>query len=77
MQDFKFTFETDAEQFAAERKGCIDSYDCVRMVVDQTDYIEDFPVKNREEFSRLMETYKGNIEKVYQTVHSYDIMDYM
>ena len=77
--DYKFTFETEDEQFAAERTGYIDAYDCVRMEVQYWPEggSVDFPVKNRESFERLMEMHKGNIVKVYPTVHSYDVYDYL
>ena len=77
--EFKFTFETEADQFAAERTGYIAEYDCVRMEVQY--YPEggsvDFPVKSREEYNRLLEFHKDNIVIVYPTVHSYDIQDYL
>ena len=34
-QEYKFTFETEADLFNAERTGYIDAYDCVRMEVRQ------------------------------------------
>jgi hypothetical protein len=77
-QDFKFTFETQDEQFAAERTGYIDTYDCVRMEVKHPEGGSiDFPVKNRESYKRLLIQNEGYITKVYPTVHSYDMYDYL
>lgn len=78
LTEFKFTFETEQEQFEAERTGYIDAYDCVRMEIRHAEGGSvDFPVKNRESFERLMEMHKGNIVKIYPTVHSYDVYDYL
>ena len=76
--EFKFTFETEADQYAAERTGYIAEYDCVRMEVKapQGGSI-DFPVKNRESYKEMLEAHEGYILKVYPTVHSYDIQDYL
>jgi len=78
MQDeFKFTFETEQEQFDAEFTGYIESYDCVRMTVSKHGLTQDFPVKNRESYNRLLNVLsKDEIIKIYPTVHSYDIYDY-
>ena len=77
QEEFKFTFETQDDQFAAEFTGYIDSYDCVRMEVkDPQGGSIDFPVKNRESYYRLLTIHGNNIAKVYPTVHSYDIQDY-
>ena len=78
LTEFKFTFETEQEQFEAERTGYIDAYDCVRMeVAHPGGGSVDFPVKNRESYERLLEMHVGNITKIYPTVHSYDIQDYL
>lgn len=80
MTEFKFTFETEAEQFAAESTGYIDAYDCVRVEIKHPQGGSvDYPVKNREEYNKLMATdLKGSkIVKIYPTVHSYDIQDYL
>lgn len=78
QEEFKFTFETQDDQFDAERTGYIDSYDCVRMEVkDPQGGSIDFPVKNRESYYRLLTIHGNNIAKVYPTVHSYDIQDYL
>ena len=76
--EFKFTFETEQEQFEAERTGYIDAYDCVRMEVKHPSggWI-DFPVKNQESFDEYLEIHLGNITNIYPTVHSYDIQDYL
>ena len=75
---FKFTFETEQEQFDAERTGYIDAYDCVRMAVSHPNGGSvDFPVKNRESFDEYLEIHLGNITNIYPTVHSYDIQDYL
>lgn len=76
--DFKFTFETEDDQFKAERTGYIESYDCVRMEVrhPQGGSI-DFPVKNRESYQNLLALHGDSIAKVYQTEHSYDVYDYL
>lgn len=76
--DFKFTFETEAEQFAAERTGYIEAYDCVRMEVKHPQGGSvDFPVKNRESYETLLKQNAGHIVTVYPTVHSYDVYDYL
>ena len=78
QEEFKFTFETQDDQFAAERTGYIDSYDCVRMEVkDPRGGSIDFPVKNRESYYKLLALHGMSVAKVYQTVHSYDIQDYL
>ena len=76
--EFKFTFETEQEQCAAERTGYIDSYDCVRMEVrhPQGGSI-DFPVKNRESYRKLLAFHSDSVVDVYPTVHSYDAQDYL
>ena len=77
QEEFKFTFETQDDQLAAEFTGYIDSYDCVRMEVkDPQGGSIDFPVKNRESYYRLLTIHGNNIVNVYPTVHSYDIQDY-
>ena len=77
-EEFKFTFETEQEQFDAEFTGYIEAYDCVRMRVAKHDSIQDFPVKNRESYNRLLEVLTPDqILKVYPTVHSYDLQDYL
>lgn len=77
-EQFNFTFQTEDEQFAAERTGYIESYDCVRMEIRYPDQLGtvDFPVKNRQDYERLLLT-DGCIIKVYPTVHSYDVQDYL
>jgi hypothetical protein len=78
MTEFKFTFETDLEQFQAEGTGYIDAYDCVRMEVKHPEGGSiDFPVKNRESYNKYLAMYGDSIAKVYPTVHSYDIQDYL
>jgi hypothetical protein len=78
MQEFNFTFETEQEQFAAEGTGYIAEYDCVRMEVKHPNGGSvDFPVKNRESYNKMLEMHGENITKVYPTVHSYDIQDYL
>ena len=78
MTEFKFTFETEAEQFAAERTGYIESYDCVRMEIKHPQGGSvDFPVKNRESYIKHIEMYGDRISKIYATEHSYDIQDYL
>ncbi len=79
QKDFKFTFETEAEQRQAElATGYIDEYDCVRMVVKYPEGGEiDFPVKNRESYLKLLEFHGDSISDVYPTVHSYDVQDYL
>ena len=77
-EEFEFTFETEQEQFDAEFTGYIESYDCVRMEVkDPEGGSIDFPVKNRESYYRLLTIHGNNIAKVYPTVHSYDLQDYL
>lgn len=78
QEEFKFTFETEQEQFDAEFIGYIESYDCVRMEVkDPEGGSIDFPVKNKESYYRLLAIHGNNIAKVYPTVHSYDLQDYL
>ena len=82
-EEFKFTFETEQEQYAAERTGYIDEYDCVRIEIQHLTKggTIDFPVKNREEYNKMLEFWNNdelyNIVKVYPTVHSYDAQDYL
>lgn len=76
--EFKFTFETEDDQRAAERTGYIESYDCVRMEVKHPQGGSiDFPVKNRESYYKLLAFHGDSIAKVYQTEHSYDLQDYL
>lgn len=77
--EFKFTFETKQEQFDAERTGYIDAYDCVRMEIKpwHSKGTIDFPIKNRESYKEMLKVHKGDILRVYPTVHSYDIQDYL
>ena len=77
-EEFEFTFETEQEQFDAEFTGYIESYDCVRMTVSKHGLTQDFPVKNRESYNRLLNVLsKDEIIKIYPTVHSYDLQDYL
>jgi len=79
-QEYKFTFETEQDLFNAERTGYIDAYDCIRMevrAINSNGSIIDFPVKTQELFTKCLEIYDGNIIKIYPTVHSYDIQDYL
>jgi len=77
--DFRFTFETEAEQRQAElQTGYIDSFDCVRMVVRHPQGGEiDFPVKNRESYLKLLGFHGDGVTEVYPTVHSYDVENYL
>ena len=77
--NFKFTFETEAEQRQAElQTGYIDSFDCVRMVVRHPHGGEiDFPVKNRESYLKLLGFHGDSVTEVYPTVHSYDVENYL
>lgn len=77
QEEFKFTFQTEDDQRAAELTGYIESYDCVRMEVrhPQGGSI-DFPVKNRESYYKLLKFHGDSVVKVYQTEHSYDVYDY-
>ena len=79
MQEFIFSFETDGDLYRAELTGYIESYDCVRMVVESsvTNSSVDFPLKTAESYAAALKTYEGQIKSVYQTVHSYDITDYV
>ena len=78
QDEFKFTFETEDDQRAAERTGYIESYDCVRMEVKHPQGGSiDFPVKNRESYHKLLAFHGDSIASVYPTVHSYDIYDYL
>jgi hypothetical protein len=79
-QDFKFTFETEAEYTEAQMTGYIDSFDIVRVtVIYDHAYQVNFPLKSREEFYECLANTSargGQITELYQAVHSYDIMDY-
>jgi hypothetical protein len=76
-QVFKFTFETEDELFQAERSGYIESYDCIRMEVKKHGVVQDFPVKSKDSYIRLLNVLsQDQIIKVYPTVHSYDLQDY-
>lgn len=76
--DFKFTFETEAELWKAQATGYIDEYDCVRVEVKHAEGgSTDFPVKSREELANIIERHGSAIVKIYPTVHSYDVMDYL
>jgi len=78
--NFKFTFETQAEYHNAERSGFIPDFDIVRLEVDYPDgYHVDYPVKSREDYENELIKIKqrgGRLVKVYQSVHSFDIQDY-
>ena len=77
-EDFKFTFETEDDQWRAEFTGYIESYDCVRMEVKKHGLTQDFPVKNKESYQRLLNTLAPHeIIRVYPTVHSYDRQDFL
>jgi len=77
----KFTFKTDLELALAERRGYIDSYDIVRMVVssntpDGQKRTTDFPCKTEEEFIKYVLIHQNNIQYIYQATHYYDVFDY-
>jgi hypothetical protein len=77
-EDFKFTFETEDDQWRAEFTGYIESYDCVRMEVKKHGLTQDFPVKNKESYKRLLNVLAPHeIIRVYPTVHSYDRQDFL
>jgi len=76
--EFKFTFETEDDQWNAEFTGYIESYDCVRMEVKKHGMTQDFPVKNRASYKRLLNALAPHeIIRVYPTVHSYDRQDFL
>jgi hypothetical protein len=78
LEDFKFTFETEDDQWRAEFTGYIESYDCVRMEVKKHGLTQDFPVKNKESYKRLLNALAPHeIIRVYPTVHSYDRQDFL
>lgn len=75
---YNFTFKTDAELFQKEfKEGFIESYDMVRMVVKIDNDTHDFPCKSEEEYNRCVKAYGSSVEQVYQSTHSFDIMDYV
>jgi hypothetical protein len=77
-EDFKFTFETEDDQWRAEFTGYIESYDCVRMKVRKHGLTQDFPVKNKASYLRLLNVLAPDeILEVYPTVHSYDRQDFL
>lgn len=80
MDNFKFTFETEADYMDARLTGYIDNCDVVRVNVKYPDgYQIDFPVKSREEFNRVLENaakYGNEILDMYQSEYYYDIADY-
>lgn len=78
-QDFKFTFETEAEYMEARMTGYIDSFDIVRVTVVYATCTLNYPLKSREELEQCLADVVasgGRITELYQEVHSYDIMDY-
>ena len=76
-QEYKFTFETNEDLRNAERTGYIDAYDCVRITKQEESCAVNFPCKSREEFYWCLDAYGNNITEIEQTVHSYDIQDYL
>lgn len=82
FENFKFTFETNEAYEAAQRTGYVPEFDMVRAVVEREgDYTVDFPVPTRQELMEMYERYSNitdaKIVNVYQSVHHYDINDYI
>ena len=80
IKSFTFTFETEAEYWAAEKTGYIPEFDIVRMTVKVSDNMQvDFPVKSREslvkELARI-ENDSQEIVSVYQDKHYFDVQEY-
>jgi hypothetical protein len=76
---YSFSFETDS-QFNEQKYGTnrISDYRIVRMVIKYDDGSTcDFPIHTREEYKKLLSLYAGSIENVYQSMHYYDIYDYI
>ena len=72
------TFETEAELWKAQATGYIAEYDCVRVEVKHPEGGSiDFPVKSREDLANIIERHGSAITKIYPTVHSYDVTDYL
>ena len=82
MKDqFNFTFETQSEYHNAERRGFIPEFNIVRLEVDYPDgYRVDYPVKSKEDYENellVIVERGGHLVRVYQSVHSFDIQDYV
>jgi len=76
-----FTYATDAQLIAAERRGEQGTYNIVRIVrktaENPQDFQIDYPCKTLESFERDMAKYAGKILDLYPAIHGHDepIMD--
>jgi len=76
--NFTFTFQTDAELYAAQQSGYIESYDIVRICREFKEGGSiDYPCKSKEQFEEHYAKFKDTIVKIYPAEHSYDIYDYL
>jgi len=76
-QNYKFTFQTRDELIDAQFSGYIEAYDCVRITRTDGLYTVNHPCKSKEDFDWCIDAYGNSITEIEQTVHSYDINDYL
>lgn len=78
LENPRFTFSTIDEYENAKRTGYIDTYDIVRVVMQNDFRTVDYPVHSLEEYNQIKnnENKAKFVVKSYQEKHAYDIQDY-
>ena len=73
MNNFKFTFKTDAEYLKARLTGFIPKYDCIRMTVKRLGGgTVDFPCHSEEDFHETVKRMEHEIIDVYPSKSFYE-----
>jgi hypothetical protein len=77
MNNYKFTFKTDAEYFKARMTGFIPEYDCVRMTVKRlSGGTIDFPIHSEEELHDTVKRMEHEIIDIYPSKSFYEWDEY-
>lgn len=77
MNNYKFTFKTDAEYFKAKFTGYIPEYECVRMTVkDENNNTYDFPIHSEEELHETVKRMECEIINIYPSTTFYEWDEY-
>jgi hypothetical protein len=77
MNNYEFTFKTDAEYFKARMTGFIPEYDCVRMTVKRLGGgIIDFPIHSEEELHDTVKRMEHEIIDIYPSKSFYEWDEY-
>jgi len=73
MNNYKFTFKTDAEYFSKRMTGYIPEYECVRMTIKKLGGgTIDFPIHSEEELHDTVKRMEHEIIDIYPSKSFYE-----